>query len=254
MGGTYTLILVAALIMSPYLLVSPWENFIIEYGDGLLTRVIAPWLLMMAIYWIYGGLFIFIDYYHYPKFIYNLKYQTTTPGANKQHIPIWECIKVVLFNQIFIILPLFYLLNLFFPLNLSISPPSVLSLIVQTIEFQLLGEFLYYFIHRSLHHRLLYKYIHKKHHIYKTSIGIASLYAHPLEIVFGNVFALIAPVFFVNCDLFSFYVFIVLGFIDSITDHCGYALKQRDHDIHHEKTIYNYGSLGLLDYAFGTCG
>jgi sterol desaturase/sphingolipid hydroxylase (fatty acid hydroxylase superfamily) len=90
------------------------------------------------------------------------------------------------------------------------------------------------------------------HHDFKAPISIVSLYAHPLEIIFGNIFALVGPIFFFNCDLFSFYMFIIFGFIDSITDHCGYDIKQRDHDIHHEKTIYNYGSIGLLDYICGT--
>lgn len=244
----YLILFTAMLLTSPYIFSSIWSNFINTYGDGIITRVIVPWLLMMTIYWFCGGLFLLIDYFKFPKIIYNTKFQKRINTTNST----LNCIKVVLFNQIFLILPLFYIMSYYLPLKISNQPPSLISLIQQTIITQLTGEILYYVVHRMLHHRMIYKYIHKMHHDYKISIGIVSLYAHPLEIIIGNILALIGPIFFFNCDLFVFYISVVLGFIDSIFDHCGYDIKDRFHDLHHEKTIYNYGSLGLLDYIFNT--
>ena len=40
--------------------------------------------------------------------------------------------------------------------------------------------------HRALHLPAIYGYVHKVHHQYKTSIGIASEYAHPVEFIFSN--------------------------------------------------------------------
>lgn len=40
---------------------------------------------------------------------------------------------------------------------------------------------LFYWIHRLLHHPRLYKHIHKKHHMFRNSIGLAAEYAHPVE-------------------------------------------------------------------------
>ena len=190
-----------------------------------------------------------VDHYKFPKFIYNTKYQLDT---SKNKCSIGDCVKQVLFNQIVVILPMFYILSYFFPLNFSNKVPTLLSLVYQLAVVQLAGEVLYYIVHRLLHHRLIYRHIHKMHHDFKVPIGIVSLYAHPIEIIFGNIFALVGPAFFFHCDLFSLYIFMVFGIIDSITDHCGYDIKQQDHDIHHEKTIYNFGSIGLLDYLFGT--
>ena len=41
--------------------------------------------------------------------------------------------------------------------------------------------------HRINHYRLPYRYIHKKHHEYKTSIGMTAEYAHPCEYLITNV-------------------------------------------------------------------
>ena len=39
----------------------------------------------------------------------------------------------------------------------------------------------HYFFHRLLHHRRIYKYIHKVHHHFQVPFGLVAEYAHPLE-------------------------------------------------------------------------
>ena len=46
-----------------------------------------------------------------------------------------------------------------------------------------------YWLHRTMHHKSIYKHVHKKHHEYKVNIGIASIYAHPIEEFFTNIVA-----------------------------------------------------------------
>lgn len=41
--------------------------------------------------------------------------------------------------------------------------------------------------HSISHHRVLYRYVHKKHHEYITSIGLAAEYVHPCELIFINI-------------------------------------------------------------------
>lgn len=43
-------------------------------------------------------------------------------------------------------------------------------------------DFFFYWSHRALHHRLLYRRIHKKHHDFKHSITISAEWCHPLEV------------------------------------------------------------------------
>ena len=48
---------------------------------------------------------------------------------------------------------------------------------------------------RLLHHRSLYKYIHKVHHEWQAPIAIASSYAHPVENIITTYIAVSAGAF-----------------------------------------------------------
>ena len=44
----------------------------------------------------------------------------------------------------------------------------------------------FYWAHRALHHRSIYKYIHKKHHEFKATVAMAAEHAHPVEQLLAN--------------------------------------------------------------------
>ena len=41
----------------------------------------------------------------------------------------------------------------------------------------------HYWVHQLLHHRRLYKYVHKVHHNFQAPFGMVAEYAHPIETV-----------------------------------------------------------------------
>lgn len=116
-----------------------------------------------------------------------------------------------------------------------------------------------YFIHRALHHPMLYKRIHKPHHRYKYTTPFSSHSFHPLD-GFGQgipyyIFALLFPI---QKQVFSFMFVIVNLWTVSIHDQVdffggGILNSTGHHTIHHELFIYNYGQyFTLWDRLFGT--
>jgi sterol desaturase/sphingolipid hydroxylase (fatty acid hydroxylase superfamily) len=146
-----------------------------------------------------------------------------------------------------------------------------------------LYDFMFYVSHRALHSKYLYQAIHKQHHQFAVSIGIASSYQHVLEgaaqmlnwylpvgvagYIGGGIH--ISTVFAYNC----------LRWVETVDAHCGYHFPWSpfaflplfggaiQHDFHHsgeglefitlpDGTTFaefgNYGASVVWDYVLGT--
>lgn len=123
----------------------------------------------------------------------------------------------------------------------------------------LLGLFIhdtyFYWLHRLLHHKKIFKYSHVVHHQSNNPTPFASYSFHFIEAI-GE--GLIIPVilFIVPFHLVSLYCFIVLGFIINVYGHLGYELAPGwfrtsflfhvlntsvYHNLHHSKFHGNFG-------------
>lgn len=245
MIGLY-LVFISIIYLSPYLLGNIWTNYLLYYGSNtLIVRVLGPWLLSIIVYWSCGVFWLIVDYYQMTIFS---KLQPTS----KNRISIDKCIKVVIFNQIMILLPTIYILDHYTHIDFSLELPDSLTIFKQLILVFLTGEVFYYYVHRLLHTSVFYKYIHKMHHEYITPIGIAALYCHPIEMLFGNTLTLVGPLYLFNVHGYTLYLGIILGFFESVADHSGYNIKGNFHDKHHELYNVNYGSMGFLDKIHNT--
>lgn len=129
----------------------------------------------------------------------------------------------------------------------------------------LFEDFSFYWLHRGLHHRWIYKYIHKQHHEFKANVSICAEYAHPVEDL-SNAFAfLLGPAILgVHCSTFLMWTAIRIG--ESCDAHTGYALPflpwnwilsiqggAERHEYHHSHNIGCYGSYTKFwDWLCGT--
>jgi len=132
-------------------------------------------------------------------------------------------------------------------------------------------DMLFYWSHRLMHHKNLYKHCHKIHHQFHTPIGPASSHHHPIEGVIQtfNWYLPIAFAGFLNrhsgglhiATLFYYHCF---RWIETVDAHCGYEFPfspfhllpifggARMHDYHHRAFDGCYGASMIWDRLCGT--
>ena len=179
--------------------------------------------------------------------------------------------KVILSNQ-FIIIPIFLYLNIFifdrlkFRLDLE-SFPSIFEISWQMAVFILCDDFTFYWSHRFLHWGPIYPYIHKIHHEFKITIGIASEHAHPVEFLFGNIIptSIGSALLGSRVHAFTYGLWIMKKIYNTSEGHSGYQfpwspstlmpfkVPSHFHNFHHLKFRGNYGGYyGFWDWLCGT--
>jgi len=117
-------------------------------------------------------------------------------------------------------------------------------------------EIAFYFSHRLMHHKLLYKYIHKQHHEWTSSVGIISMYCHPIEHLISNLGSVSLGLLVLGSPVPAFWLWGAVILTTTIVDHSNYHLpffhSSEFHDFHHLKFNVNYGAYGWMDFLMGT--
>jgi sterol desaturase/sphingolipid hydroxylase (fatty acid hydroxylase superfamily) len=249
----------------PGLIGSIYKNFIENYSD-LHKGKFTFWSIFLvhhSVFIIYNLILYFI---YIGKYSFFEKYRVSSdPWPWEDNPNEWKNLLkstvITLFVNQMIILPV-SMLQFYFELNLPYrldaeTLPSALEFTWQCLFFMLMEDITFYWSHRFLHADWIYPYIHKKHHAYKTTIGVAAEYSHPIEYCIGSLLASnVGPMILSNkVHIVSYLLWIVFRVSESIDGHSGYEFSWSPfrvfplsgssdyHAFHHKYYKGNYGSI-----------
>eukprot|EP01012_Entosiphon_sulcatum_P003081 TRINITY_DN10849_c0_g1_i1.p1 TRINITY_DN10849_c0_g1~~TRINITY_DN10849_c0_g1_i1.p1 ORF type:complete len:280 (+),score=40.23 TRINITY_DN10849_c0_g1_i1:25-864(+) len=203
---------------------------------------------------------------------------TTTTSKAALEPPLRRVVAVVALNHTILLLLQYYV---YFPILLkgvlrTRSEFRPLAALLHFIVCLLCEDTLFYWGHRALHTRLLYKRIHKIHHEFRRTRAWAAEYAHPVEFVVADVVPTFTGPLLVHLlrfhaskgsamHLWTLQAWLTYRFLEALDGHCGYALpfspfaiwplrpSAKMHDYHHSHNVGNFGSQTMFwDKLMGT--
>ena len=145
-------------------------------------------------------------------------------------------------------------------------PASAGALARDLLVCVLIDDTWFYWSHRLLHTKLLYKAIHKQHHKFRVTVGIAAEYAHPVEGIISNAASTIVGPLLLGSHVSVVWLYTFLKLHQTIEAHSGYivpypysvwslldVMDNGRHEFHHSHNVGNYGGMFFFwDWAMGT--
>lgn len=139
--------------------------------------------------------------------------------------------------------------------SVDFSLPSWVDLIRDITVCIFANETIFYFSHRLLHNKKLFRLIHRKHHTFRQVRPVSSEYAHPLENLL-NVIAMYAGLVIMGSHFLTWVLWVAMRIYETNDGHSGYEHinAASRHAYHHQfPTKGCYGTaLGFWDRVLGT--
>jgi len=243
-----------------------WLKLKQRFPDPIDLYFGSTMLIHVVVYWGSGlALLAFEKLIASEKFIQRYKIQA---GKSVTGPDILKLVKVVLKNHLMLLV--FYLLAKHIRIKPLVDklretvdrPIPTLSQILRDFIFNLgVFEVVFFASHYYLHKPTWYKQIHKIHHEFKAPIGLASEYAHPVELVLSNIVpGAIGPLIMQSHPI-STWVWLSGSILMTNIHHSGFIFPWYPanswtvaHDYHHYLFSEHFGVVGLMDNICQTTG
>lgn len=198
-------------------------------------------LISSLVYWIFGGLYLYMDLTGRPQFMRKFKIQT---GANEplDRTKLKSVLKVVLFNQFIVgavvLITFMKLMKWRGCQDIAVLPPLYRT-VLEFLFCMLTYDTLFYYSHRLLHHGRFYRWIHKRHHEWSAPLAITAVYCHPIEHAFGNLVPVLTGLVVCGSHIVTAWIWLTFVTLLTLNDHSDYHLpflfSSEMHDFHHFK-------------------
>lgn len=141
--------------------------------------------------------------------------------------------------------------------------PGLVETTTYVVAWHVIFDTWFYWGHRLLHHPSVY-WIHKQHHSFHATVGIAATFSHPIEGVLTGLGSTFAGPFLFPAHITVWWLYFVLRLYETVDAHCGYDWPWslwawcplhggcRRHDFHHSHNKGNYGGFLVWDWLCGT--
>ena len=229
-----------------------WDEYIYSFGlDERVLFVLGTWFIHLLTFWSLNVFFFLI-------FRLGLFKEKRILGDQRPSEDlVWRTIRHCLFNHLIvqpIVIYFAYPGFTYFGMKIFSPLPSISTILRDFAISVAINDTVFYWSHRLLHHKSIYKYIHKQHHQYNVSIGIAAEYAHPLEDIVSNILPTIGGCLILGSHAFTLWLWLFLRILETVWNHSGYSFDlsptkfvpfmsgEERHDFHHSHNAGCYGS------------
>eukprot|EP01136_Pigoraptor_vietnamica_P018606 Opistho-1_new@65200 len=240
-----------------------WSSLVSSWPyDERWLFVVGTLAVHNGVFWFLNGLLYIVDHFGLFK-SYKIRPKDYPPKPL-----IMDCLKTIFISH-FVVqwFALYFAWPVFQGRGMtSKGPLPALPTVVRDVVIMfLVNDTLFYWAHRALHHRSIYKYIHKQHHKFNTSIGIAAEYAHPIESMLANTIPTVGGAALLGTHMSTFWIYLAIRIHETVDAHSGYNFPWSPwhylvfsgadrHDFHHSHNKGNYGGAPTVfwDWICGT--